>query len=151
MTLENLKDYWQTISLKHKDVQQCNVGSYYDAATNTSDKYPLSFIEMPFSINMNLQKPIDTIQFSFSIFLATKQDDIKDDVEAISIAKAIGDAIILYAANDKNNNDFTLDSVNGVSVREYSDDYVAGIRYDLTLTVKRDICDLSEYFNEVIS
>jgi hypothetical protein len=149
MTLENLKDYWQTVSLKHKDVEQFLVGNNYDIANNTDDKYPLCFYELPYTVDMNLDKPIDTIQFAFNVFLYTKQDDINDSHQAISLAKAIGDAIIMKVKSDTSSG-FNLTAANAISVREYSDDYVAGVRYDITITMKRDICtvDINEYFND---
>jgi hypothetical protein len=149
-TLETLKDYWQSLSLSHKDVQQFKVGNYYDTANSGNDKYPLVFWEMPYSITMNLDKPIDKVQVSFNVFLSIKQDDVQDAHQAISLAKAIGDAILLRGSGDDASG-FTLDSANSISVREYTDDYVAGMRYDLTLTVIRDMCEenLDQYFNEI--
>lgn len=149
MTLLQLTEFWQDIALKHKDVKTFLVGSWYDAATNTDDKYPLVFWELPYSISYpDWDKPKDTVQVSMSVFLSSKPDSIKDDNEAISLAKSIGDAIITKV--EDSDKQFTVDAVNAVSVREYSDDSVAGIRYDLTMTVVRDICenDLSYYFND---
>jgi hypothetical protein len=148
MTLENLKEYWKTVCLKHKQVREFQVGSDYDAAVNISNKYPLCFWEMPYSIQSNLSKPIDVVTTSFNVFIDTKLDDIKDSHEAISLAKELGDQIIQYVLLDTSK-DFSLDSVNSISVREYSDDYVAGMRYDLVMTIKRDICieDVNDYFN----
>lgn len=149
MTLELLKNFWKDIALKHKDVKQFEVGSWYDAATNTDDKYPLIFWEMPYSINYNAEwtKGIDTVNCSMSVFLYTKQDDIDDSHSAISLAKSIGDAIITKARITAT--DFRIASVNAVSVREFTDDYVAGLRYDLVLLLERDICeaDINDYFN----
>ena len=150
MTLESLKDFWQDIALKHKDVLQFNVGSNYDVAVNTDDKYPLIFWEMPYVVNYNqdFSKRIDTVTCSISVFLSTKMDDIKDSHQAISFAKSIGDAIITKAKLTAT--EFSIQSVNAVSVREYSDDYVAGMRYDMTILLQRDICDseIDEYFND---
>lgn len=149
MTLEQLKDYWKTIALKHKDVKSFNVGSWYDSANNTDDKYPLVFWEVPYTINYNQDwnKRIDTVTCSMSVFLYTKQDDIDDSHQAISISKSIGDAIITKAKLEST--DFIIQSINAVTVREFSDDYVAGTRYDLVLSIKRDICDseINNYFN----
>lgn len=149
MTLKDLIVFWKNLSLEEKDVLQCNVGSNYDVAVNTDDKYPLVFIELPFTINYNADwsKRIDTVTFSLSVFLSTKQDNIVDDYEAISFAKTIGDAIITKAKLTAQ--EFIIQSVNAVSVREYSDDYVAGLRYDMTILLQRDICDseIDEYFN----
>ena len=154
MTLEDLKNYWRDIALKHKDVRQFDVGSWYDAATHpyTTDIYPLVFWEMPYSINYNQDwsKTLDTVTFSLSVFLYTKLDDILDSHQAVSFAKTIGDAIITKAKLEAT--DFKIQSVNAVSVREYSDDYVSGLRYDITILLKRDICDseITEYFNDCV-
>lgn len=151
MTLEALKEFWKTISLKERDVKQFNVGSNYDAANNTDDKYPLVFWEMPYTITYSADwsKAVDTVTCSLSVFLYTKQDDIADSHQAISFAKTIGDAIITKGKLTAGQ-DFALQSVNAVSVREYSDDYVAGMRYDMTILLPRDICDneIDDYFTE---
>jgi len=153
MTLENLKDFWKDIALKHKDVKQFDVGSWYDAATHpyTTQFYPLVFWEMPYTVNYNadFSKRLDTVTCSMSVFLYTKMDDIADSHQAISIAKSIGDAIITKAKLTATQ--FSIVSVNAVSVREYSDDYVAGIRYDMQLLLQRDICDseINDYFNTI--
>ena len=154
-TLETLKDYWQQLALSYEyndvKVLTFKIGNYYDAANSGHDKYPLVFWEMPYSINMNLNKPLDTVQVSLSVFLSTKQDNEIDAHQVISKAKEIGDAIILRASaeNKVTTTGFSVDAANSLSVREYSDDYVAGVRYDLTLTVVRDLCDvnLDDYFN----
>lgn len=150
MTLENFKDFWKAIALKHGDVLQFNVGNNYDIAEGRNDKYPLVFFELPYQINYNQEwsKGLDTITFSLSIFLSTTVDDISDSHEAISIAKSIGDAIITKARLDAT--EFKIVSVNALSVREYSDDYVAGLRYDITALLQRDVCEnnINDYFNE---
>jgi len=149
MTLESLKDFWKDISLLHKDVNEFLVGSYYDAGMGNS-KYPLVFWEMPYTINYNADYPkrLDSVTCSMSVFLYTKQDDIKDSHEAISFAKSIGDAIITKARLDAT--EFSIQGVNAITVREYSDDYVAGLRYDITILLQRDICeaDIDDYFND---
>ena len=150
MTLLDLTNFWRDVSLSHKDVLSFLVGSWYDAATNSDDKYPLVYWELPYSVNFpDINKSVDEVQISFSVFLSTKPDDVNDDNEAISLAKAIGDAIILKAKMSAPAGTFTIVGVNAVSVREYSNDSVAGMRYDLTLLVAREICDnnINEYFN----
>jgi len=149
MTLEELKDYWQTISLLHKDVLDFQVGSWYDAGVNHKQPYPLVWWEMPYSISYNADFPKrkDIVVCSMSVFLSTKIDDIIDAHQAISFAKSIGDAIITKARLDAT--EFIIQNVNAVTVREHSDDYVAGVRYDITITLQRDICeaDINDYFN----
>lgn len=149
MTLEELKDFWKDLSLSHKDIKQFSIGSWYNAAESTDDKYPLCWWEFPYVTNYNTEftKRLDTVQISFSVFLYTKQDDVIDSHKAISAAKEIGDAIITKARMTATG--FTILNVNSISVREYSDDYVAGMRYDLSLSLKREICevDIDDYFN----
>jgi hypothetical protein len=149
MTILELTDYFRNLSLRHKDVKQFEIGSWYDAASNTNDKYPLVYWELPYSIQYpDINKQVDTIQVSLSVFLSSKIDSIQDDNAAISFAKSIGDAIIVKASMD-NLKTFQINGVNSVSVREYSNDSVAGMRYDLNLTVIRDICavDVNQYFD----
>lgn len=151
MTLEELKDFWQDISLKHKDVKDFQVGNNYDTATNTNNRYPLVFWELPYSINTpDWDKPKDVVNVSFCVYLSTKLDDIADSHEAISLAKEIGDAIITKAKQEAIPQ-FSIDAVNCISVREYSDDYVAGFRYDLTITLIKTmspLCvDIDSLFN----
>ena len=150
MTLESLKNYWQDLCLSERDVNTFLIGTNFTPANNTDDKYPLCFWEMPYAITPIPDKQIDTVTCALSVFLSTKQDDIKDWHQAISFAKTIGDVIILRASEDVANKQFRVDSFNSISLTEYSDDSVAGIRYDLTLTVKRDYCkeDLDEYFDD---
>ena len=150
MTLESLKDFWKDISLKHKDVLQFSIGSYYDVAVSTNDKYPLVFWEMPYTVNYNadFSKRLDTVTCSLSVFLSTKLDDIADSHQALSFSKSIGDAIITKVKLEAT--EFSIQSVNAVSVREYSDDDVSGIRYDVVILLQRDICDseIEDYFND---
>ena len=150
MSLEDLKNYWQALCLSHKDVKTFNVGNQYTPANNTDDKYPLCFWELPYTITPVGDKQIDTVTCALSVFLSTKQDDFKDWHEAISFAKTIGDVIMLRSG-EETNKQFKLDNWNSISLTEYSDDSVAGMRYDLTFTVIRDYCeeDLDEYFNTV--
>ncbi len=148
MTIKDLILFFQDISLKHKDVKEFQIGSWYDSAANTSIQYPLVFLEMPFTIDYDLNFQKDTIQFSLSVFLKTNTDSIKDDYEAISFCKSIGDAIISRVRLEATQ--FKVLGFNAISVREYSDDNVAGLRYDLRILSTRDICDndIYDYFNE---
>jgi hypothetical protein len=105
---------------------------------------------LPYSIDYpDLSKPTNVIQVSFSVFLTTKQDDIKDDNSAISLAKEIGDAIIQYVI--LNATDFIITAANAVSVREYSDDSVAGVRWDLTMTIKQSMTPVCVDFNDIFN
>jgi len=149
MTLEELKDFWKQYSIDNKKVMDFQVGSWYDAAVNFKQPYPLVWWEMPYSIAYNADYPKrkDTVVCSMSVFLSTKMDDIADAHYAVSQAKEIGDSIITKVRLEAT--EFIIQSVNAVSVREYSDDYCAGMRYDITITLQREVCDseLTEYYD----
>jgi hypothetical protein len=68
------------------------------------------------------------------------------------MAKEIGDAI-LSKIKQVAPPDFSIQNVNALSVREYTDDSVSGIRYDITVLLVREPCDseLDENFIEVIT
>jgi len=150
MTLEELKDFWKdTICLPNKKVMDFQVGSWYDAGVNHKQPYPLVWWEMPYSIayNPDFPKRLDTVVCSLSVLIDTKPDSIPDSHYGASQAKEIGDAIITKARLEAT--EFIIQSVNAVSVREYSDDEVAGIRYDVTIQMQREVCEteLTEYYD----
>jgi hypothetical protein len=73
-------------------------------------------------------------------------DNIESDFFAISLAKEIGDAILIYI--NETCDDFKIDEASSLSLREFSDDSVAGMRYDLTITLPRTcIEDWNQVFN----
>ena len=147
MTLLELNTYFKDLSLRMNDIKEFQTGSNYDIASNPSNKYPLVFFELPFAVDYpDFSKPKDTVRFSLSVFMSSKTDDIKSDVEAISFCKSIGDILLTKAVSEARH--FIINAVNAVSVREFSDDAVAGYRYDITTTIIRDACstDVNKYF-----
>jgi len=149
MTLEELKDYWKQVSVDNKKVMDFQVGSWYDAGVNHKQPYPLVWWEMPYSIayNADFPKRLDTVVCSLSVFKNTKLDNIPNAHWAISQCKEIGDSIITKVKLEAT--EFIILAVNAVSVREHSDDYVAGVRYDITIQLQREVCDseLTEYYD----
>lgn len=146
MDLEQLLNYFKEVSLSHKDVNTFQYGNNYDiAANNVLDHYPVAFYELPYSITYDLKKKKDTLQFSYNIFLTSKPDSIVDDHQAMSMAKNIGDAILFKISEEAQ--EFIIESANAVSVRQFSDDDVSGIRYDLVLVVNNTVCDYKNLFN----
>lgn len=140
MNLEELKEVFKEASLGHELINSFQVGNNYNIAENNAlDHYPVAFYELPYSINSNLEKGVDEVQFAFNIFLLSKPDNINEDHMAISKAKVIGDTILDYIMD--NNTDFYISAINSVSVREFSDDNVSGMRYDLTIMMKNLVCE----------
>ena len=145
LDLEGIKKLFEEVSLSHQDICSFQIGSNYNIAeNNANDHYPVAFYELPYSIENNLKTKKDSIQFSFNVFLKSKPDDVISDHQAISMAKLIGDAI-LFKINDQATS-FTIESANAVSVMQYSDDDVSGIRYDLVITAINPVCDYTLAF-----
>ena len=57
---------------------------------------------------------------------------------AISAAKEIGDDIVTYILSAQR--DFVIGGITAVSVREFGDDSVAGMRFEWQIQLPRDAC-----------
>jgi hypothetical protein len=147
MTLLELKDYIKDIALRHKDVKAFTYGSNYDVAVNKNNDYPMIFMELPMLVVYNLGDEYrDSVDFAINVLVNIAADDIESDFFAISLAKEIGDAILIYI--NETCDDFKIDEASSLSLREFSDDSVAGMRYDLTITLPRTcIEDWNQVFN----
>lgn len=150
MTLEQLKEYIKSVALSHKDVNDFKVGSDYNKATGISNEYPMVFYELPYFLNYNISpnNQLDELQFAFNVLVKSSVDNVDEDHLAISKGKEIGDAIVTYIQEKAT--DFMIMSVTGLSVREYTDDSVAGMRYEWTIGLPREYCNstnLKELFN----
>jgi hypothetical protein len=145
MTLSELKDYIEKVCLSHKDINEFYTGSDYNAAEGLTHNYPIIFYELPYFTTYNLDpnRQIDNVQFAYNVFVKSNWDKIKEDHDAISRAKEIGDAIITYI-NDQSDN-FKIQSADATSVREFTDDSVAGMRFELNILLPRTFCDTSDW------
>jgi len=137
MTIKQLSDYFEDICLRHKDIKAFSYGSNFDIAVSKNDLYPQAFLEFPFLTDFNLEvnQFVDDVQIALNIFISTNADDIPSDLFGISIAKEIGDAIVMYI--NENCDDFKIESASGLSLREFSDDSLCGMRYDLIIKLPR--------------
>jgi hypothetical protein len=84
------------------------------------------------------------------VLLKGGQDDIVGDHMKISNAELIADAIIAKLQFSFNN-DVVLRNINGISLREFSDNNLSGVRFDITATMKRAYCstaEIDEVFND---
>lgn len=148
MTINELKNYIESVCLAHVDIKEFVIGSDYNQAENTVIKYPSVFYELPYLLQYNISphRQIDNVQFAFNVFVESNTDKIDNDHDAISRAKEIGDAIVTYI---QENADFKINRVTAVSVREYTDDSVAGMRYEWIISLPRTYCsnNINELFN----
>ena len=150
MTLTELRNYIESVCLAHKEIEQFVIGSDYNQAEDTAINYPSIFYEMPYYLqyNVNPSKQVDNVQFAFNVFVESNTDKIDNDHDAISRAKEIGDAIVSYIM--ANADDFRVIAISAISVREYTDDSVAGMRYEWQIALPRQYCDATTwatYFN----
>lgn len=137
MTLDQIKNVFNTISLQHVDIKEFYIGDSFSVAVSPKTKYPIVFLEIPYSINYSDNRRTKNYQFALLVLFKVKQDDIEQSHKAISAAEDIGDAIISKIQNDYKQ-DFLITGVNGLSVDQFSDDYLAGVRFELTVTVNRE-------------
>lgn len=152
MTLNDLINRLESISLAHKDVRRFDIGSSYNRAEDNGGEYPLVYLELPYqyNYNANLDRLDDSLNIQLDILLESNLDNVKDDHKAIAIAKEIADAILMYITV-RETNKFTIQTASGMSLREFSDDNVSGWRLDLDLVFVRDLCtytNLDELFDE---
>lgn len=153
MTLELLKEAFESVSLAHVEIESFIAGDRFDHAKNTDTKYPLTFLELPYTVNYSDDGRQKEYQFAFYVLFKGKEDTLNHSL--ISKAEDIGDMILSKVKHDaKYNSDitkqFTISGVNGLSLNAFSDDTASGMRYEMTVTSMRQY-DLescySEFFN----
>lgn len=137
MTLEQIKDAINSVSLSHKSIKEFYVGNRFDVGTYPSAKYPVAFLEIPYNIAYSDDRKFKTYNFAFLVLLRKDVEDIVDSHKAISKAENIGDAILSKLQNDYAQQ-FRINGINALSLDNFSDDDVAGVRYQLTITVIRN-------------
>lgn len=131
MTLEEIKDGIKEISLSHRRIKDFDYGEDFTLATGKGSKYPLTFLEIPYSANYELSNnKFKTFSFALLVLMKPSLDDVIGDHKGISEAEIIGDSIITKLQADLP--ELKLDSVTGLSLREFSDDNVSGFRFDIT-------------------
>lgn len=134
--LNEIKNAFNKVSLAHVDIEEFYHGTSYDVAVSPKTKYPIVFLETPYSLAYDNNRKFKTASFALLVLLKIKQDDVNESHNAASIAEDIGDAIISKIQNDYKS-EFIISNVNGLSLDSFSDDYLGGIRFEMTVTVAR--------------
>ena len=153
MTLDGLRKYIESVCLAWRGndeiqgIKDFQTGNNYNEAEQINNVYPMVFYELPYYLqyNLNPYKQVDNVQFAFNVFYKTGIDNIETDHDSVSAAKQIGDAIVSYII--ANATDFIIINVTAVSVREFTDDSVAGMRYEWQIQLPRDYCDVTDFTN----
>ena len=142
MTLQEIKDTFQSVSLAHVAIKGFNYGQTFDIPNGGDNTYPFAFLEIPYLASYPERK-YKTFNFALNILIATSPDDRVEDHQAISDAEEIGDAIITRIQTE--NKDLFFETITALSLNEFSDDDVAGMRFEFVVRTGRDFCNKESY------
>ena len=144
MNISELIDGIKTTCLSHKQIRQVQVGNVFDIATSkSSDAYPCVWVELPmFTTYVDRRKK--THSFSLNFLSLAKQDDLDELINKTSDMEIIADEV-LHALDDRFTN-IGIDSITALTLRNFSDDDLCGVRVELTFTIGRE-CDYRESFD----
>ena len=141
MTLQELKDTFKNVSLAHVDIKEFNFGETFDIPAGGDNEYPFAFLEIPYLETFN--RRTKNVDFALNILIKTDPDDRVEDHQAISDANSIGDAIISRIQTE--NKELFFTTITALSLREFSDDDVAGMRFEFVIQTGREFCDSDSY------
>ena len=142
MTIQQIKNEFERICLAHVDIKEFNYGEIFDIPDGGSNAYPFSFLEIPY-LETIPNKRSKTLSFALNILIKTAPDNRVEDHQAISDGNSIGEAIISRIDNE--NKDFHFTSITALSLREFSDDDLAGMRFEFIVRIIREFCDQNSY------
>lgn len=145
MTLNELITAITELALTHTQIKAVQTGNTFDIATSkSSEVYPSLWLELPILINYNdLRKK--TYTFALNFVTLVKRDDLADTILKTSDMEAVADDM-LQALKLKYKNISTED-ISGLTLRNFSDDDLSGVRVELTFGVGRE-CDVKDNFNQ---
>ena len=147
LNLEELKTRVKDVSLGHKLIKSFDFGENFDVATNDRiSTYPKVFLELPYLINYENSRRFKTIRFAIMVFNTAKFDHNTESHEVISTMETTAEAII--SKLEVSYTDFKFDSVDLTSIRDFSDDNLAGVRVEVVVRTQRTFCNPPSYLDE---
>ena len=147
MTLNELIEDIKALALSHDQVVAVHIGNTFDIATSkSSEKYPAIWIELPI-LTSYIDRRKKTHTMALNALSLAKSDDIEDQMYKTSDMEIIMDEI-LQAIDDKYTN-IGLSDLTSVTLRNFSDDDLVGVRTDISFTIGR-VCDYKDSFNAEI-
>jgi hypothetical protein len=147
MTLNELKGIFETISTSHVDISRFDYGHDSNVAVDPNGTYPLFYLDLPYNITYTDDRRFKQYKFGIFVLNRTEQDSVEDNHDKISECEIIGDAILSKIQDDYKSS-MILTGLNAVSLDEYSDDYTAGVRYDLMVTSIREYSEPKCYMDK---
>ena len=142
MTLQEIKDTFKQVSLAHVDIKEFNFGETFDIPNGGDNAYPFAFLEIPYLESIDNRRS-KTLNFALNILITTGQDNRVEDHQAISDGNSIGEAIITRIQTE--NKELFFELITAISLREFSDDDVAGMRFEFVIRTGREFCDADSY------
>lgn len=143
MNLIDLIDLIKETSLSHIYIQSFQVGEDFEIATSKSSEiYPVVWLELPIYGTTYISNK-KTFSFALDVLANSNEDDVNENVEVISAMEVIADQIMQKLKEHKQV--ATINVLSSMSLREFSDDYLAGVRLEVEATVSRN-CDVDGYF-----
>lgn len=127
MTLGQLKDTIEQIVEGFEEIKTFQFGEDYLEALSNETEYPLVFLEIPYVTTYSLSNKQKTIQFALLVLMQS-EDSNEDSHDSISKAENLGDLILFEL---QKNMQFKLTDANSLTVREFSDDSVDGVRIEI--------------------
>ena len=147
MTINELITDIEVLALSHKQVVAVHIGNTFDVATSkSSEKYPAIWIELPILTNYPDRRKKNHV-FALNALSLAKSDDITDQIDKTSDMEVIMDEL-LQAIDDKYNT-IGLSDLTSITLRNYSDDDLVGVRCDVGFTIGRE-CDYKDNFDTTI-
>lgn len=147
MTLNNLINEIKTLALSHDQITAYHVGESFDVATSkSSENYPAVWFELPILSNY-IDRRKKTHTLALNTLTLAKSDDINDQMNKTSDMEVVMDEL-LQAIDDKFQN-IGLSDIVAVTLRNFSDDDLVGVRCDITFTIGRQ-CDYKGSFDTTI-
>lgn len=146
MNLNTLITNIQTVALSHDQVKSFHKGETFDVGTQKSASYPSFWLELPFSPEYTDRRK-KSFTFAINVLTKAKSDDIDDQLFHTSDCEEIMDGI-LQALDDKYTT-IGVGDLTGITLRNFSDDDLVGVRVDITMTIGR-VCDYKNRFTITI-
>ena len=148
MNLNDLIDNIKELALSHKQIVSFHVGENFEIATSkSSEKYPAVWFELPILSNYPDRRK-KTYSFALNFLTLAKEDDITDQLYKTSDMEEIADEF--QQALDDKYTSIGISDVNGLTLRNFSDDDLVGVRMELLITVGR-VCDYKDNFDVEIN
>jgi hypothetical protein len=143
MTLEQLKDHIETISIGHRAIQAFNFGEEFIIDDIEQGRVQQVFLEIPYTVNYDITgNKFKTFQFALLVlFPSVGEDGVVLDHISISRAESIGDAIITKFQDTIRAEGAIIADVNAISLRNISGSDLCGIRFELTIRTFRTFCN----------